>query len=175
VTLTERKVPVLGDIPLLGALFRRRERTKQKRNLILFLTPYVVRDQSDLRRIFERKMQERQEFLDRYFVFGDQEYEPPVDYSRTRGLVLEIINEVDAIAVERQILEDARGIPPPEHVPRAPIGTIEPGEARPAEGDVVIVPDGAENAPPGGPPDVNSPTPELPQILVQPRDPTETP
>jgi general secretion pathway protein D len=45
-------------------------RATQRTNLLLFLTPYVIRDQSDLRRIFERKMRERQEFLDRYFVFS---------------------------------------------------------------------------------------------------------
>ena len=43
----------------------------QKTNLILVLTPYIIREQSDLRTVFERKMQERQEFLDRYFVFDE--------------------------------------------------------------------------------------------------------
>ncbi|MBL9110735.1 MAG: type II secretion system secretin GspD, partial [Myxococcales bacterium] len=66
---SEEKVPVLGDIPVLGALFRRRTNQNEKRNLILILTPYIIRSQQDLRTVFERKMQERQEFLDRYFVF----------------------------------------------------------------------------------------------------------
>ena len=47
-------------------LFRHTTRETQKRNLLLFLTPYIVREPSDLRAIFERKMRERQEFLDRY-------------------------------------------------------------------------------------------------------------
>ena len=52
--------------------------TKQKTNLLLVLTPYIIREQDDLRAIFERKMQERQEFLDRYFVFSDEhDCEPP--------------------------------------------------------------------------------------------------
>ena len=54
-------------------LFRKSTKTTQKTNLLLVLTPYVIRDQDDLRTIFERKMQERQEFLDRYFVFSDQQ------------------------------------------------------------------------------------------------------
>ena len=84
---SREKIPVLGDLPLLGALFRKNETTKRKANLLLILTPHVIRDQSDLRRIFERKMQERQEFLDRYFVFSGQDWSPPKDWSRTSGLV----------------------------------------------------------------------------------------
>ncbi len=68
----ETKVPVLGDIPVLGFLFKQSNTKKQKSNLLLVLTPYVIRDQDDLRAIFERKMQERQEFLDRYFVVNEQ-------------------------------------------------------------------------------------------------------
>ncbi|MBI2388999.1 MAG: type II secretion system protein GspD, partial [Deltaproteobacteria bacterium] len=87
----ETKIPVLGDIPLIGALFKRRSTQTTKRNLLLILTPYVIRDPVDLRNIFERKMRERQEFLDRYFVFAaNKEYKATIDYSRTRGLVEEI-------------------------------------------------------------------------------------
>ncbi|MCM8884310.1 MAG: type II secretion system secretin GspD [Candidatus Thiodiazotropha sp.] len=41
---TEEKVPLLGDIPLLGALFRANSTTKVKRTLMLFLRPIVIRD-----------------------------------------------------------------------------------------------------------------------------------
>ncbi|MET0592862.1 MAG: type II secretion system secretin GspD, partial [Polyangiaceae bacterium] len=106
VTTSDKKVPILGDIPVLGFLFRSSERGKRKTNLLLILTPYVVRDQNDLRSVFERKMQERQEFLDRYFVFSDQKhYEPPLDYSRTSGL-LETIRQSYLGVAERKRLED---------------------------------------------------------------------
>jgi general secretion pathway protein D len=39
---TIRKVPVLGDVPLLGQAFRRTERTKTKTELLIFLTPHVA-------------------------------------------------------------------------------------------------------------------------------------
>lgn len=85
------KIPILGDIPVLGALFRRSDTTTQKSNLLLVLTPHIVRDPSDLRRIFERKMQERQEFLDRYFVFDDTTaWQPPIDYAHSVGLIEQI-------------------------------------------------------------------------------------
>src|SRR5207244_10656652 len=56
-----QKVPLLGSIPVLGWLFRNEVTNKTKTNLLLFLTPYIIRDQSDFRRIFDRKMSARQE------------------------------------------------------------------------------------------------------------------
>jgi general secretion pathway protein D len=38
----ENKVPLLGDIPLLGALFRHKDITEQQDNLLVILTPYVI-------------------------------------------------------------------------------------------------------------------------------------
>ncbi|MFN9992381.1 MAG: secretin N-terminal domain-containing protein [Phycisphaerales bacterium] len=45
----EYKVPLLGDIPLLGYLFKSKERTKKNTELLVFITPVVVdnTDQSD--------------------------------------------------------------------------------------------------------------------------------
>ncbi|MBU0902244.1 MAG: type II secretion system secretin GspD [Gammaproteobacteria bacterium] len=44
VTSTESKVPLLGDIPGLGRLFRSTREVRQKRNLMVFLRPSVARD-----------------------------------------------------------------------------------------------------------------------------------
>ena len=41
---TAQKVPLLGDVPLLGNLFRYRSTTKLKRNLMVFLHPVILRD-----------------------------------------------------------------------------------------------------------------------------------
>jgi general secretion pathway protein D len=49
VSSSVEKVPVLGDIPLLGHLFRYESRKQQKTNLMVFLRPYVVRDESAAR------------------------------------------------------------------------------------------------------------------------------
>jgi general secretion pathway protein D len=45
---TVQKVPLLGDIPLLGALFRRTKSTKTQTELLVFLTPQVVRNPGEL-------------------------------------------------------------------------------------------------------------------------------
>jgi general secretion pathway protein D len=47
-TKTDRKIPLLGDIPLLGALFKRKITEDTKTELVIFLTPYVVADPSQL-------------------------------------------------------------------------------------------------------------------------------
>ena len=47
----ERKVPHLGDIPYLGALFRYRTYSKVKTELIILLTPHVIRTRADADRI----------------------------------------------------------------------------------------------------------------------------
>lgn len=41
---TRDKVPFLGDLPLLGSMFRYRTATKEKRNLMVFLHPQILRD-----------------------------------------------------------------------------------------------------------------------------------
>ncbi|MFG6488935.1 type IV pilus secretin PilQ [Roseateles sp. BYS78W] len=43
---TVNKVPVLGDVPYLGALFRNKTRTSSKTELLIFLTPKVVSERS---------------------------------------------------------------------------------------------------------------------------------
>jgi general secretion pathway protein D len=54
-TLSERKVPLLGDIPLLGWLFRFQSRQSEKLNLLVFLTPSLVRDEVDMVELNARK------------------------------------------------------------------------------------------------------------------------
>ncbi len=43
---TEDKVPWLGDIPVVGTLFRRRANNTKKRELLIFVTPTIVEDRS---------------------------------------------------------------------------------------------------------------------------------
>ena len=45
---TESKVPILGDIPLVGALFKRKTTGDVKTELLIFLTPHVVAKPEDL-------------------------------------------------------------------------------------------------------------------------------
>jgi len=51
---TESKVPLLGDLPLLGWLFRSEGTTHSKTNLLVFITPKIIRSSQDLAEITER-------------------------------------------------------------------------------------------------------------------------
>lgn len=52
-TLTEseavNKVPVLGDVPLLGNLFKNRKKTSDKQEMLVFITPKIITDRSAMR------------------------------------------------------------------------------------------------------------------------------
>jgi general secretion pathway protein D len=160
ITHTQQKIPVLGDIPVLGVLFRKTTNTMQKSNLVLVLTPYIIREQADLRKVFERKMQERQEFLDRYFVFSDNsEYKPPRDYSRTNGLLEDIRQSYMSIE-ERKKLDEMLG--PKEiktHIPGEPLempASMKGGRADAAGGTPAPNPNPAVVTPsPNPPPNIN--------------------
>ena len=49
------KVPLLGDIPLLGWLFKNKTLEKKKTNLLVFLTPHIVKDAEDLATLTDNK------------------------------------------------------------------------------------------------------------------------
>ena len=49
------KVPLLGDIPLLGHLFRSTSTSKRKRNLIVFIRPTIVRDGMSMNKLSHSK------------------------------------------------------------------------------------------------------------------------
>jgi general secretion pathway protein D len=49
------KVPLLGDIPLLGWLFKTYSTSREKTNLYVFLTPHIVRTQQDAAGLYQEK------------------------------------------------------------------------------------------------------------------------
>jgi general secretion pathway protein D len=59
------KVPLLGDIPVLGALFRSETRTKRRTNLLVFLRPIVMRTPEDANKLT----------IDRYDIIRAQQKE----------------------------------------------------------------------------------------------------
>ena len=81
---SESKFPILGDIPILGWFFKSRTKKQEKVNLLLVLTPYIIRDVADFQTILERKMEEHEEFAADYYG-SVQQYRAHIDYSRTVG------------------------------------------------------------------------------------------
>ncbi|WP_294195827.1 type II secretion system secretin GspD [uncultured Sphingomonas sp.] len=52
---TIEKIPLLGDIPLLGNLFKSKAKTRAKSNLMIFIRPTVIRSAEENRRVTERR------------------------------------------------------------------------------------------------------------------------
>lgn len=55
ITDSQRKVPLLGDIPVLGHLFKSTNKNRTKRNLLVFLRPTVVRNKEEADGVTNRK------------------------------------------------------------------------------------------------------------------------
>jgi general secretion pathway protein D len=54
----ENKAPVLGDIPLLGWLFKNRSERNEKTNLYIFLTPRVIKSPAEAGGVYKQKKEE---------------------------------------------------------------------------------------------------------------------
>ena len=98
------KVPVLGDVPVLGGLFRSENRTRRKTNLMVFLRPVVMRDQDSAGKFS----------LDRYDLIRAQQKE-----TQPTPRVLVPVNEAPVL--------------PPLEVPQAPDSATppQPGKQEP--------------------------------------------
>jgi general secretion pathway protein D len=53
-----QKVPLLGDIPVLGHLFKSTSTTKRKRNLMVFLRPTIIRDAAGMNQLSTAKYEQ---------------------------------------------------------------------------------------------------------------------
>ena len=73
---TEKKVPILGDIPILGWLFRSTSKEKKKNNLMVFITPKILRSPEDAKNVLKAKLDERVDYIQEHFggrdPFGKQ-------------------------------------------------------------------------------------------------------
>ena len=88
-----KKIPLLGSLPILGWLFRDTTTTKTKTNLLLFLTPYIIRDQADYRRIYEKKRKEQQEFVEQFYGRRPATTSA-IDFTRKAGLYSRLHRDV---------------------------------------------------------------------------------
>jgi general secretion pathway protein D len=65
VETTNQKVPVLGDIPLFGELFKNSTSNKKKNNLVVIITPYLIPKSKDITFI-RNKLSELKNLEDKY-------------------------------------------------------------------------------------------------------------
>lgn len=115
------KVPLLGDLPLIGVLFRKSTKRVEKKNLMLIIVPHIIKDPSDLRRMHEEKTQQLREFADE-LATKRKEHAGKIDYRKKRGILQHIFSAVEESAKERKLMEkayydnsDVDLVGPPEH------------------------------------------------------------
>ncbi len=71
-TTVINKIPGLGDIPILGYLFKSKTKEKRKVNLTVFLTPHIIREPRDFLVILQKKINEQNAFLEQNYGKKDQ-------------------------------------------------------------------------------------------------------
>ena len=62
--ITMSKVPLLGDIPILGWLFKGKRTQKTKINLLNFLTPRIIRNKEQNTNLLMQKLKQRTDFIE---------------------------------------------------------------------------------------------------------------
>ncbi|MEB1611220.1 type II secretion system secretin GspD [Xanthomonas campestris pv. campestris] len=103
---TVEKVPLLGDVPGLGALFRHKSRNRDKTNLMVFIRPTIIRDAADAQRMTA----------------------PRYTYLRDRQLA-----DGDPEAALDALVRDYLRAPPPQ-LPAAPASAVPAPATMPAPG-----------------------------------------
>ena len=68
VTSSTSKVPFLGDIPILGWLFKSKTTRVEKTNLMIFITPYIIKNEGDAGDLTRRKNDTLENFRKEYRI-----------------------------------------------------------------------------------------------------------
>lgn len=53
-----RRIPLLGDLPLIGLPFKRTETTKKNTEILLFITPHIIEDETGIKKAFSKKREQ---------------------------------------------------------------------------------------------------------------------
>ncbi len=140
-TETFQKIPLLGDIPVLGWLFRNSQTTSSRTNLVIFLTPHIVHGANDLAAIYKQKLKERDEYFAE--IFGKRynqddfykklptpengEFRPTkgdeAEQKRLDQLNEELIKVMDGGAKEQADTDAEENLQKKEESVKAPVGT----------------------------------------------------
>jgi len=76
-TSGEYKVPILGDIPGLGWLFKSRSNSQEKTNLYIFITPHIVENPAELADLYQKKRHTMEALHKEPGDIADQFFHPP--------------------------------------------------------------------------------------------------
>ena len=91
-----RKIPLLGDIPLLGKAFRQEQTTISKKNLVVFLKPTIIRNSEDMQALTNTKY----EYLRAQEMLRDKKGKTSPDLDLLEKIIFDAEEEKNADAEE---------------------------------------------------------------------------
>jgi general secretion pathway protein D len=103
---TLSKVPFLGDVPILGWAFKSKIETTRKTNLLVILTPHIVRDPSDLERL---TVEQRERF--RNAARDEMQLSPEEEEARRKAMQAGVDLPLDPNPVRREVEEHEKRYP----------------------------------------------------------------
>lgn len=92
---TEQKVPLLGDIPFIGGLFRNTYHKRERINLVIVLTPYVVESGAGLSSVssdLKKDYKALQGYSHENFMLDDEELQKKLEQERKKKQEQEKLN-----------------------------------------------------------------------------------
>ena len=99
----EQKIPILGDLPLVGNLFRSTQKSSRKTNLLIFLTPHIIEKPEDLEEVYRVKMAQRDEYVRRFYGRSRDQQEDQI-----HDLLQYSVNHIDEPSVWRTKVKDTQ-------------------------------------------------------------------
>jgi general secretion pathway protein D len=103
VTSSTSKVPFLGDIPILGWLFKSKTTSIEKTNLMIFITPYIIKNEDEAGELTKRKNDTLEEFRKKYHI--EEKGSEPIVQSKTGGAAEQPAATAPAKSVEQPAAE----------------------------------------------------------------------
>ena len=99
-TKSVQKIPILGDIPILGWLFKNSTSKTIKTNLLIFITPSIVKQYGNMRKILTSRISDHEDFLsDETALYEKDNYAEKTLHKIQKGLPkLDEINPLPSTA-----------------------------------------------------------------------------
>lgn len=94
------KVPILGDIPILGWLFKSNTKRREKTNLVVFITPRIVRNPAQNSALVDEKISERIEFIQQNMSGRDPHGKTIDSLPRKKATAADVPDDVEEPAIE---------------------------------------------------------------------------
>jgi type II secretory pathway component GspD/PulD (secretin) len=119
--VTHRRVPLLSDVPILGWFFRYDSTVKEKTEMLIILTPHIVRSPADAERV--RKMEECR----MHWCLGDvNAIDGPLGFNATKASQASATIYPDANPRGKFVVPDGKA---PQPLPNPSSEPIPPGAA----------------------------------------------